>query len=72
MDTVQVIHDREGQSLTVWFGDPGREHSSAADDNGVVVMKDRDNRVLGVEILNFDGNPGAVSFVPAAARRAPR
>lgn len=27
MDTVKVIHDREGQTLTVWFGKPGSEQA---------------------------------------------
>ena len=72
MDTVHVIHDREGRSLTVWFGDPLREHTSSADEHGVVVMKDPDGRVIGVEVLNFDGNPRAVSLSPAGARTAPR
>ena len=26
MAEVSVLHDREGQTLTVWFGDPHQEH----------------------------------------------
>lgn len=28
MDTVKVIHDREGLTLTVWFGRPSSEATS--------------------------------------------
>jgi hypothetical protein len=72
MDTVRVIHDREGRSLTVWLDDPEREHSSSADEYGVIVMKDRTHRVIGVEILNYDGDPGAVSLAAETAQRAAR
>lgn len=41
MDTVKVIHDREGQTLTVWFGKPSSEVSSSDNEHGVVVMKEQ-------------------------------
>ena len=55
MDTVRVIHDPDGQSLTVWFGDPTTEASSAEDEHGVIVMKDDAGRVIGVEIIGYGG-----------------
>ena len=67
MDTVRVIHDREGQTLTVWFGDPARESVSSVDDAGVVVMKDEDGRVIGVEVLSYTGQPQAVALEVAGA-----
>ena len=62
MDTVRVIHDREGQTLTVWFGDPQREAVSAEDEHGVVVMKDDGGRIIGVEILGYTGMPRGVTL----------
>ena len=62
MDTVRVIHDRAGQTLTVWFGDPTRESVSSVNDTGVVVMKDEGGRVIGVEILSYTGQPRAVAL----------
>jgi hypothetical protein len=67
MDTVRVIHDRAGQTLTVWFGDPARESVSSVDDAGVVVMKDEDGRVIGVEVLSYTGQPQAVALEVADA-----
>jgi hypothetical protein len=63
MDTVRVIHDREGQTLTVWFGDPMRETvASTDDDGGVVIMKDADGRAIGVEVLGYTGRPERVAL----------
>lgn len=62
MDTIRVIHDPVGRTLTIWVDDPSREQASAMDEHGVVVMKDRDDRVIGIEILNFTGTPSDVSL----------
>jgi hypothetical protein len=36
METVKVIHDREGETLMVWFGDPVRKPRENRHDDGVV------------------------------------
>jgi len=74
MDAVRVIHDREGQTLTLWFGDPQREARSEQTDDGLVLMRDDAGTLLGVEILNYGGTPAEVSLQllgqqPAAATR---
>jgi hypothetical protein len=48
-----IFHDREVQTLTVWFTDPSLEHVSEETDDEVVLMKDRSGRVIGFEKLNF-------------------
>ena len=53
MAEVKVFHDREGQTLTVWFTDPSLEHVSEETGDEVVLMKDRSGRVIGFEKLNF-------------------
>ena len=72
METVRVIHDREGRTLTIWFGEPTREASSGATDDGVIVMKDDNGRVIGIEVLSFAGDPRAVALelseVPSIVR----
>ena len=62
METVRVIHDREGGTLTIWFGESARETASGETEDGVVVMKDEAGRVIGVEVLSFAGNPRAVAL----------
>jgi Protein of unknown function (DUF2283) len=53
MADVRILHDREGQTLTVWFTDPSLEHVSEETGDEVVLMKDRSGRVIGFEKLNF-------------------
>jgi uncharacterized protein YuzE len=53
MDKVRVYYDRTGNTLTVWFDTPTKEHvcEEVADDT--VIMKDRRGRVIGFERLNY-------------------
>ena len=53
MAEVKVVHDREGETLTVWFADPSQEHVCEETGDEVVLIKDRSGRVIGFEKLNF-------------------
>ena len=53
MAEVKVVHDREGETLTVWFTDPSQEHVCEETGDEVVLIKDRSGRVIGFEKLNF-------------------
>ena len=53
MEKVKVYYDREGNTLSVWFGDPKKEHVCEEADNDIVLIKDRRGRVIGFERLNF-------------------
>jgi hypothetical protein len=53
MEKVIVHYDRTGNSLVVWFDDPQHEHVCQEIDDDVVLMKDRDGRVIGFERLNY-------------------
>jgi len=53
MDKLRVYFDRDGNTLTVWFDDPIREHVCDETDDDVVLMKDRRGRVVGFERLNY-------------------
>jgi hypothetical protein len=68
MAEVKIFHDREGQTLTVWFTDPMLEHVAEETGDEVVLMKDRSGRVIGFEKLNFsvaESDPVHVAFEPA-------
>ena len=49
----RIFHDRDGQTLTIWFGVPGDERVCHEIGDEVVLMKDRSGRVIGFEKLNF-------------------
>jgi uncharacterized protein YuzE len=53
MEKVRVYFDREGNTLSVWFDDPGKEHVCEESDDDIVLVKDRRGRVIGFERLNF-------------------
>ena len=53
MEKVRVFFDREGNTLSVWFDDPKKEHVCEEADDDVILVKDRRGRVIGFERLNF-------------------
>ena len=63
---VKVYYDREGNTLTVWFGNPADEVLAlsqceyVAEEIGeeIVLMKDREDKVIGFQKLNFTGHVG--------------
>ena len=52
MDKARVYYDRQGNSLSVWFDDPKKEHVCEETADDVVLIKDRRGRVIGFERLN--------------------
>jgi hypothetical protein len=53
MEKVRVYFDRKGNTLSVWFDDPNKEHICEESDDDVILVKDRRGRVIGFERLNF-------------------
>jgi len=53
MEQVKVFYEHAGNSLTVWFGDPLDEYICEETDDEVMLMKDKDGRVIGFEKLHF-------------------
>ena len=53
MEKVRVYYDREGNTLSVWFDDPTKEHVCEEFDDDIVLVKDRRGRVIGFERLNY-------------------
>jgi uncharacterized protein YuzE len=60
MAQVKVYYDRAGNTLTVWFGNPADEYVAEETGEEIVLMKDRDGKVIGFEKLNFT-TPSAAS-----------
>lgn len=57
MEQVKVYYDRVGNTLTVWFGNPTDEYVCEETGEEVILMKDREGRVIGFEKLNFSLPP---------------
>jgi uncharacterized protein YuzE len=50
---IKVYYDREGNTLTVWFGNPKNEYVCEETGDEVILMKDKKGRVIGFEKLNY-------------------
>ena len=50
---LKVIHDRTGNTLTVWFGDPADEFICTETNEEVVLMRDINRKVIGFELHSF-------------------
>ena len=53
MEKLRVYFDRDGNTLSVWFDDPKKEHVCEESDDDVVLVKDREGHVIGFERLNY-------------------
>ncbi len=53
MDKILIYWDKEGHTLNVWFDDPEKEYVCEETGDEVVLVKDRDGRVIGFEKLNY-------------------
>lgn len=53
MEKLRVYYDREGNTLSVWFDDPKKEFVCEETHDDVVLVKDREGRVIGFERLNY-------------------
>ncbi len=53
MAKVNVFHDPVGNTLVVWFGDPEEEAEAEETGSEVILMKNKEGKVIGFEKLNF-------------------
>ena len=53
MAKLRVCYDRQGNTLTVWFDDPKKEHVCEESEDDMILVKDKRGRVIGFERLNF-------------------
>jgi uncharacterized protein YuzE len=71
MAQVKVYYDREGNTLTVWFGNPDDEYIVEETGEEILLMKGRAGKVIGFEKLNFSAGQSTdalrVAFETVAA-----
>lgn len=53
MESIKVIFDPNGGTLTVWFGDPETEDHAEETGDELILMKDKSGKVIGFEKLNI-------------------
>lgn len=57
MAKINLIHDHIGKTLTIHIGDPKTEYTSELTDDEILIMKDKDKKIIGIEILHFNSEP---------------
>ena len=53
MAKVKVFHDPVGNTLVVWFDNPEDETEAEETGDEVILMKNKEGKVIGFEKLNF-------------------
>jgi hypothetical protein len=53
VDKVRLSYDRTGNTLSVWFDDPRKEHICEEIADDMVLVKDARGQVIGFERLNY-------------------
>ena len=64
---LKIYYDADGKTLTVWFDDPINEFIAEETGEEVIIIKDRNNKVIGFERLNFALESGQTLDVEAIA-----
>lgn len=65
MKRIRVSYDSHGNTLNVWFDDPKKEHVCEETGEEVVLVKNRQGKVIGFEKLNFlSGKHHAIKRLP--------
>ena len=59
MAEVKIYYDKQGNTLTVWFGNPQEEYICEETGDEVVLMKNKYGVVIGFEKLNYTLNESA-------------
>ncbi|NPA62874.1 MAG: DUF2283 domain-containing protein [Methanococci archaeon] len=53
MEKVMIIHNKEMETLDIWFDDPKKEFICEEVGDGIILKKDKNGKVIGIEILYF-------------------
>ena len=51
MDKVKIYYSKEKDTIDIWFGDPELEVISEEAGEGLILKKDKDGKVIGIEKL---------------------
>jgi len=61
-----LIHNKEMKTLDIWFDDPEKEYVCEEVGDGIILKKDKDGKVIGIEILYFTGEDVPLEFKAVA------
>ena len=70
MDKVIIYYSREKDTMDIWFGNPDLEVISEEAGDGVILKKDKDGKILGVEKLYVKKTLGIEQDLPVELIRS--
>ena len=53
MKPIKIFFDKVGNTLNVWFDDPKKEAISEEASEEIILIKDKNGKVIGFEVLNY-------------------
>lgn len=51
MDKIKIYYSKEKDTIDIWFGDPLQEALSEEAGEGLILKKDKEGKVIGIEKL---------------------
>lgn len=57
MEKIAISFDRKGNTLDIWFDKPNKEFTCEETGEEIILKKDKNGNVIGIEILNFLPKP---------------
>ena len=57
-----LIHNKEAETLDIWFDTLEKEHVCEEVGDGIILKKDKDGKVIGIEVLYFTGEDVPLEF----------
>ena len=57
MGKIKISYDKEGNTLNVWFDDPEKEFVCEETGEEVILVKDKEGHIIGLEKLNYSPAP---------------
>lgn len=65
---LMVIHNKEMETLDIWFDDPKKEVVCEELGEGIILKKDDKNKVIGIEVLYFSKEDIPLEFKALSAK----
>ena len=65
-----VIHNKGMETLDIWFDDPKKEVVCEEVGEGIILKKDKDNKVIGLEVLYYSKEDVPFEFKALSAEVA--
>ena len=64
MEKVTIYYSKDTDTMDVWFGNPEDEYISEEAGEGLILKKDKEGRIIGIEKLYVVKNLGITQPLP--------